>query len=562
LSIKYKVLIIVGAVVGLYVALYLALLRFLVLESFHRLEVSEAEEDMKRCVKTLNRELFYLERTCDDYAAWDDTYLYIQGLNKQFEPVNLLPETYIDNNLAVIIICNKLGEVKYSGAYIIPEMTPLEVPGLTDRTSLENSPIFDDLTIAKSSSDIYFSDHGPLLVTAMPILRSDNTGPPMGCFVMGRLLNETLLNAMSRQIEVDFEIWPLLEGKYPSEYAKSVVTRFSTQQGFIIDVQPKTLNVFSVFSIGVSGNSLLIKSTFNRDISAKGRQIVLNASLSVVLSGLLIGLAVIIFLRRTLLEPLMAVANSAGYSAHLEHHFGSSALRRKDEIGILEASVKAYQESLRKLATDLSLAEEKQRRIIAARLHDSVGHNLAALQMKLEDLQELEDSPENRDKIGLLRELVKCSIDDVRSLIFEISPPLLYELGLGAAVGWQMDQLRERHGIGGVLNDASLKASIPPDVSVVLYQALKELLFNVAKHSKAKQVKVAMGSSSNNVWATIEDDGIGFDPSKIGPHPQGGFGLFSVRERLASLGGRMVVESLPEKGTKIRIELPLDPSGD
>ncbi len=233
-------------------------------------------------------------------------------------------------------------------------------------------------------------------------------------------------------------------------------------------------------------------------------------------------------------------------------------IRDMTEYRQAEARLIEYQEQLRNLAAQLSLAQERERRRIAAQVHDSIGQNMAACAMKLGMLAEsLAGTPLARDVMDISA-LVKQTIEDARSLAYEISPPLLYEIGLEAAVEKLTEQMRERCGIQfSFVHDGRL-AELDNDTRITVFQALRELLVNAMKHSQARHVQIDIRGKGGSLCAMVTDDGVGFDTARTTSWVRAkGFGLFSIRERLESVGGHMVVESQPGGGTHIAFSVPL-----
>jgi signal transduction histidine kinase len=211
----------------------------------------------------------------------------------------------------------------------------------------------------------------------------------------------------------------------------------------------------------------------------------------------------------------------------------------------------------------LSLAEERLRRRIATDIHDHIGQNLAISKIKLESLAESMSSPELAEALEEIHNLVAQAIGSTRSLTFELSPPVLYELGFEAAVEWLVRQMRERHGLSTEFKGDGKAKPLDNDVRVLLFQAVRELLVNVAKHAKAHNVEVSTRRVGDEIRVNVEDDGVGFDISKIGTHgyKTDGFGLFSIRERLGHIGGHLNVESKPGHGTRVTLVAPINHKG-
>jgi signal transduction histidine kinase len=223
------------------------------------------------------------------------------------------------------------------------------------------------------------------------------------------------------------------------------------------------------------------------------------------------------------------------------------------------SQLQQYQNQLRSLASQLSLAEERERRRIAIDLHDRVGQLLAVAKINLGRLkQELQKTP-LVDLVNDVSGFMEQAIQETRSLTFQISPPILYELGLTAALEHLVEQLQEQHGIFGTYADDGQAKALSEDTRILLFRAAGELLVNVAKHSGARSVSVTSRREDDNIIVCIEDDGIGFDPgvSAFRSGRNHGFGLFSIRERLGHIGGRLIIESQPGNGARVTLMAPL-----
>ena len=224
-----------------------------------------------------------------------------------------------------------------------------------------------------------------------------------------------------------------------------------------------------------------------------------------------------------------------------------------------EEKLLIYQKQLRSLASELSLSEERLRRRIATDIHDHIGQNLAISKIKLESLAQSISSPELGKSLNDIVELIARIIESTRSLTFELSPPVLYELGFEAAMEWLVRQMREQHGLSTEFRGDGQSKPLDDNVRVLLFQAVRELLVNVAKHAQARNVTVSTQMAGDEIRVDVEDDGVGFDVSQAGSHDYktGGFGLFSIRERLGHIGGYLNVESKRGVGTRVTLVAPI-----
>jgi len=224
-----------------------------------------------------------------------------------------------------------------------------------------------------------------------------------------------------------------------------------------------------------------------------------------------------------------------------------------------EEQAAAHKVKLRLMTAELSLAEERERRRIAMDIHDSIGQTLAIIKMKLRELKKKAFSPEFTEQINEILEYTEQTIRDTRSLSYELSPAVLYTLGLEAAVENLADKIREKHAVQmEVICDSQEKPLSEPS-RIHLYRSVRELVFNIIKHARAHHIRIRIIREKEEIWITIEDDGCGFDSCRLECQPSstGGFGLFSIRERLSHLGGNFVIHSEPGQGTRVFLSAPL-----
>lgn len=218
------------------------------------------------------------------------------------------------------------------------------------------------------------------------------------------------------------------------------------------------------------------------------------------------------------------------------------------------------QERLRSLAAELSLTEERERRLLAGDLHDHVGQPLALAKIKLAALREAlaweGRSAEVEEPLRYLEDAIAAS----RSLTAKLSPPLLFEEGLADNIAWLADQMGQRHHLAiQVHQGADFPRELPETVRVMLYRAVQEVLINAVKHARAKNVQIFLDKPGPELCITIQDDGIGFKVEEISKKSASlqGFGLFSLKERLGLIGARLEITSKPAEGTAVTIRAPL-----
>ncbi len=224
-----------------------------------------------------------------------------------------------------------------------------------------------------------------------------------------------------------------------------------------------------------------------------------------------------------------------------------------------EEELSAYRERLRSLASELSLAEERERRRIALGLHDNVTQDLIATSALLAQCPGRTTEPVCAKCTDDVQEHLARAIHEVRALTFEIGSPILYELGLVAALEETVVEFQEKHGIRSEFEDDGKAKPLGPDLGALVLRAVRELLVNVVKHARADRLTVSTVRDDECLKVVVEDDGIGFDTAEAthAASKSKAFGLFGIRERLDHLGGEMQLESGPGGGSRITLVVPL-----
>jgi PAS domain S-box-containing protein len=224
-----------------------------------------------------------------------------------------------------------------------------------------------------------------------------------------------------------------------------------------------------------------------------------------------------------------------------------------------QAERATYQARLKSLTSQVALAEERERRRIAVGVHDDIGQKLVLAKLELQSLRHT--VPKSAAAKGLDRvcDLIDQSMQDARSLAFELSNPVLYEVGLDAAIeSWLGRQIGERAGIQCEFESELEGVKLDETTSVVLFQAVREVLTNIVKHAQATHVKTRIYRNGPEVCVAIEDNGVGFDPAVLAwsADRQRGVGLFNVQERLEYFKGRLAIRSSPGQGTMVTLSMP------
>ncbi|HZS49481.1 MAG TPA: GAF domain-containing sensor histidine kinase [Bryobacterales bacterium] len=215
------------------------------------------------------------------------------------------------------------------------------------------------------------------------------------------------------------------------------------------------------------------------------------------------------------------------------------------------------EEQIRQLGEHMLKVEEEERRRISRELHDEVGQAMLVVRLYLEMLQQemTRHVPHLATKVEDALKVIDGTIRDMRRLISALSPNVLEQLGLAAALRQFTNNFGRNFPIHVRLKLSRL-GQLPQDTEIMLYRLVQECFTNVIKHSKAENVLLAVNRSNGRLHVHVEDDGIGFDLEQVA-HKRESFGISGMRERVALLGGKMEIKTRQMKGTKIDIQIPI-----
>jgi len=214
---------------------------------------------------------------------------------------------------------------------------------------------------------------------------------------------------------------------------------------------------------------------------------------------------------------------------------------------------------LQALATELTLAEQRERKRLAAELHDYLAQMLALGRMKVAQLRpKISPNAEKQQLIADIDDLFHKAAEYTRTLMAKLNPPVLDDLGLPAALTWLAKEM-PLHNLMVEVRLAQEHVPLPDDQAILLFQSVRELLINVAKHARTDRATVALQvDEQRRLYIEVQDRGRGFDPVADRKAAGSHFGLFSVKERMEAMGGRLDLKSAPGQGTTATLVLPLE----
>ncbi|NOZ93196.1 MAG: PAS domain S-box protein [Acidobacteria bacterium] len=229
----------------------------------------------------------------------------------------------------------------------------------------------------------------------------------------------------------------------------------------------------------------------------------------------------------------------------------------------MERALLSSREDLRSLTAMLATAEETERRRISTGLHNRAAQDLALAILQLRGLAASSSDAGQVEVLDRVCRLIQHTAEELRSLSLDLSPPELYDVGLAAALESLALRFEAAHSLPCSFQSEAHVPELPETQRAVVYRSAQELLANVSRHAKAGRVTVTLRRQDSHLLVDVEDDGRGFASNKAGRRPDlgGGFGLFSIHEQLRHLGGQLLMESSPGRGTRAILSIPV-PNGE
>lgn len=225
----------------------------------------------------------------------------------------------------------------------------------------------------------------------------------------------------------------------------------------------------------------------------------------------------------------------------------------------IEMELLQYQVKLKGLSIKLSMTEEAQRRELASQLHDRVSQELFVAQLQLAAFEKSLNDPAQIQALGGIKDQIVSVIRETKALMFDLSPPVLYDLGFKEAVESLAALTEARHPLKVRTAFSGEMDQVDEGIKIIYYRSIKELIHNAVKHGAAANIEVRIKNVGHRLIAEVADDGAGFDSRDPAGSPDVpiSYGLFDIKEKISHLGGSLDIWSSPGTGTQVRMTIPL-----
>ncbi len=549
MTLRKKTLWMVGTtLVGLLILL-LTVSSTILLEGFVKLEKLEVEKNIIRLNNIFANELERLFIIAGDYAAWDDTYDYMQTHDEKYITANMVDSTFENLSLNLIMLLDLNGKVVFEKHRHKQEFDakPFQFYEHIDALT-KNTP--------KSQGLILLPNEIMLLAT-YPIITSEEEGPSRGTLIMGYFLNETEIDRISNLAQLSITV---------QRFDQSLVE--TNQHIKIIDKY--NISGFTTINDVYKQPAILLKLTMPRNIFQQGLSSLHYVSIFV-LAFAIISACLILWLFEHLVLARLAFLSEEVENISINNKLTVQGDDELDQLAIIiNKMLTELQESNDKTLSLLDdnqflvsrsiVIQEDERRELSRELHDEFGQCLTAIQADASNIVELTKNHDIKFKNKIIPS-ANAVIDTsghmyniVHSLMQQLRPSCLDELGLTDSLQELITNWQTRHKIKcNLIIESDDLNSLGNTINIMIYRIIQESLTNIAKHAKATRVIISLNIDAQELMITIHDNGYGMN---INNHKRG-LGLIGIRERVRSLDGTMNLNSTIGKGVKIALTIPI-----
>lgn len=605
MSLRKKTLLIIGISLFFLIAFLYVISSGVVLNGFSQVEKQDTIKNVNRVNDALSSELSVLSGVVGDWAAWNETYTFVNGENPNFVEEQIAKRTFIEIRVNLILFINSTGGVAYGSGFDLKNETMLPIPEDIQEYLSIDSILLRHQNTQSSIKGIIILPEGPMLIASRPIITNERTGPIRGSVIWGRYLDDEEIKMIGTKTQLNVTIHRLDDTKMPSDFL-SVRDSFSEHEDILIrPINEKSIAGYTILNDVYGAPALVMRVDMPRDIYNQGQIGMRYLLISLIVLGLVFGLLTLWLLDKMILSRLSRLNSDVIGISTTKELSARVASQGSDELSSLAGSINKMLEALECSQKEQLRAEEERKKSEEIRLENEGIVNASKAKSELLAIMSHElRTPLNavigfselmkRAAIGELNEKQKRYMDKILtggenllSLVNSILELSKVEVG-------KMELFNENMSVSVTINDTLalfkekamkqnilIKTDFDPQLDVIETDAqkFKHILFNLIgnaiKFSKPDGGLITIRTKKKADMAefTISDTGIGIKEEDIGRlfrifeqldsgvkrHYDGtGLGLAVSKKLVEMQGGKITAHSKYGEGTTFTFLLPIE----
>ncbi len=375
MSLRLKALLLIIGATALMLGIVFAVSQYFFLSSFQRIEEQYAQEMVQRTTNAFNNQLESLNRLNLDWAAWDDTYAFVQNPSDHQEYIksNFTDSTFTNNKLNFIFVINNKGQMIYGKGFDLDTETETDIPSELLEHILSKALVYHE-DVEEYTAGIILLPRGPLLVSSQPILTSNDEGPIRGTFIMARYFDEDMINGISDTVHLPLTIARVDDTEMSAAFSAARPSLSTESPLFIIREGVKTIAGYALLKDIFGEPALMFRIEMPRDIFAQGQAMMIYFVLAVCGLAIVYVYIVNVFVRRVVIARLERVGhfvNKISISGDLSTNLPTKA---NDELTVLERNINRMVDKLQEQQEELN-QELEERKKMAQKLREMATHD-------------------------------------------------------------------------------------------------------------------------------------------------------------------------------------------
>lgn len=555
LKLRKKTLIILGLTFASLIVIQNAVSQLILLNSFATLEEEDTFQNVERVISAINNNLNKFDAYVYDWAAWDDTYEFIQDINQEYIQSNLVDETFIASELNLMIFANSSGKIVYIKAFDLENEEEIAVPKSIQEHFTNNRVLLQHYDTDASVVGIIDFPDNPMIVVSRPIIKSNDEGPILGSLIMGYYLDSARLESIAKTTHLSLEMQQTNELQIPTDFQEAIQLLSEDVSTIVKPTNSNSISGYTLFDDIYGEPVLVLRIDIPRNIYTQGGTSISYFVVLLLATGITFSVVIILFLEKTVLSRLAQLNRSVNYV----RSEGNPSKRvsvdgRNDELTDLADEINEMLSTLESSQNKLHMTNEKLSVVGKLTRHD-VRNKLSVIANSLYLIKKktMKD-PKATNHLNT----IELAIDQIAK-IFDFAKT--YEM-LGVEklsyidVEKYIHEIAMFHGLSTVtlVNECS-------GLTVLADSLLKQLFYNLIdnslKHGETvTSIRIYYEEEKDKLMLIYEDNGIGIpEPEKERIFMEGygkgtGYGLYLIKKICEAYGWTIQETGDQKKGAK------------